>query len=116
VVKNEPGQVRRSGVNVQRDRQEDFNEYSQTKLSETQDYRISLPSDAGYPIGVGVTVIRCNYPGGRGSEAVGSTHAVRASARVETAEVGVPDEYPAPAEYVGRPMDGVRSTAGFASE
>jgi hypothetical protein len=52
-------------VNVQRDRQEDFNEYSQTKLSETQDYRISLPSDAGYLIGVGVTVIRCPARGSK---------------------------------------------------
>ncbi len=34
-----------------------YNEYSQVKISETENYRISFPSDTGYLIRVGVTVI-----------------------------------------------------------
>ena len=39
-----------------------FNEYSQTKLSETENYRISFPSDTGYLIRVGVTVVWGIHP------------------------------------------------------
>jgi len=34
-----------------------FNEYSQVKVSETENYRIPFPSDTGYDIKVGVTVV-----------------------------------------------------------
>lgn len=34
-----------------------FNEYSQIKISETENHRISFPSDTGYDIRVGVTII-----------------------------------------------------------
>ena len=34
-----------------------FNEYSQTKLSDAQNYRITFPSDTGFTIRVGVTVV-----------------------------------------------------------
>jgi regulator of protease activity HflC (stomatin/prohibitin superfamily) len=39
-----------------------YNEYSQTKLSESENYRISFPSDTGYLIRVGVTVIWGIHP------------------------------------------------------
>ncbi len=39
-----------------------FNEYSQIKLSETENYRISFPSDTGYLIRVGVTVVWGIHP------------------------------------------------------
>ena len=34
-----------------------FNEYSQIKVSETENYRIPFPSDTGYDIKIGVTVV-----------------------------------------------------------
>lgn len=39
-----------------------FNEYSQIKLSDTENYRISFPSDTGYLIRVGVTVVWGIHP------------------------------------------------------
>ena len=39
-----------------------FNEYSQVKVSESESYRISFPSDTGYLIRVGVTVIWGIHP------------------------------------------------------
>jgi len=39
-----------------------FNEYTQTKVSEAENYRISFPSDTGYLIRVGVTVIWGIHP------------------------------------------------------
>jgi regulator of protease activity HflC (stomatin/prohibitin superfamily) len=39
-----------------------FNEYSQMKISETENYRISFPSDTGYNIRVDVTVIWGIHP------------------------------------------------------
>lgn len=39
-----------------------FNEYSQMKVSETENYRISFPSDTGYLIRLGVTVIWGVHP------------------------------------------------------
>lgn len=39
-----------------------FNEYSQVKLSETENYSISFPSETGYLIHVGVTVIWGIHP------------------------------------------------------
>jgi regulator of protease activity HflC (stomatin/prohibitin superfamily) len=39
-----------------------FNEYSQIKVSESENYRISFPSDTGYLISVGVTVIWGIHP------------------------------------------------------
>ncbi|MBN2560774.1 MAG: hypothetical protein JXQ75_07585 [Phycisphaerae bacterium] len=39
-----------------------FNEYSQTKISEQDNYRISFPSDTGYLIRVGVTVVWGIHP------------------------------------------------------
>ncbi len=39
-----------------------FNEYSQIKISETENYRISFPSDTGYLIRVGVTVVWGIHP------------------------------------------------------
>lgn len=39
-----------------------FNEYSQIKLSDEQNFRISFPSDTGYDIKVGVTVVWGIHP------------------------------------------------------
>jgi len=39
-----------------------FNEYSQVKVSDDENYRISFPSDTGYTIGVGVTVVWGIHP------------------------------------------------------
>jgi regulator of protease activity HflC (stomatin/prohibitin superfamily) len=39
-----------------------FNEYSQTKISEKQNYQVSFPSDTGFLIHVGVTVIWGVHP------------------------------------------------------
>ena len=39
-----------------------YNEYSQIKKSETSNFRISFPSDTGYLIGVGVTVVWGIHP------------------------------------------------------
>lgn len=40
-----------------------FNEYTQTKVSEKENFQISFPSDTGYLIRVGVTVIWGIHPG-----------------------------------------------------
>jgi len=39
-----------------------FNEYSQVKISDTANYRISFPSDTGYLIRIGVTVVWGIHP------------------------------------------------------